>query len=114
MNVPQRCRAVIGATESDTVMLWTSSRCHLAPGSASQVYDRGVRIKPFGWELAAALAAMVALAASILLGFEVATLMLLALLAAIAPLVLLSAGARLVAGMVRETRRHSRATTVRP
>ena len=85
-----------------------------SPDPASAPYDRGVKIRPLGWELTTALVAVAALVAAIFLGFEDVTLAVLVSLAVITPLVLLSAGARLVAGIVRENRRYRHTKTAGP
>lgn len=61
---------------------------------------------PLGWELTTALVAVVVLAVAISLDFQNVVGAVLILLAVLTPIVLVSAGIRLVAGIIDENRRY--------
>lgn len=73
-----------------------------------------VKIRPLGWELTTALVATVALSVCAALGLSNVAGAVLMAIAVVTPIVLISAGIRLIAGIVDEDRRYRRAKFLRP
>ena len=72
-----------------------------------------MRIRPLGWELTTLLVALAAFAVVVLLRSATLAWVLLLAVSVAMPLAFLSAGARLVAGIIDEDRRHRRARAIR-